>query len=239
MLGVLRKAKNMNGKTTRKLFSRKRTRNFWGPRTYMTVRIPLTAIPEALPNEGDEGLGDYVFGGLYERFDGERVYLTRFGKVSGGYPQKEQKRKVFFPSKIEDDWYTWYEAYTNVYPKKEWYEYKRQIFESSEPGAAKRPTPIEVYDLPEPLVRRLVDREYWHERYTHRFDYPEGYPLAYLGVAANYSKTQYSFVRGNYFYLTYSVKHMYRERAHEFCRALTRAFRRAKKAGIVLRIVGE
>lgn len=190
-------------------------------------------MPEPPPPFDDKAFGESGgFEGYYTRTENGRTYLTTISEVSGGRPgePEEEERRAFFiekdPSDHENPYYRWWEATTMVFDAAE-------FADKSNP----RPKPIETFDLDEEVVRAYRARLNWFTRYTHTFDYPEGHPLGLLKEPSDWSKTQYGRVEGRYFYLTYSVKYFYRNRANNFANTVARAVKAAKRAGIAVRVI--
>lgn len=218
----------MNGKTARKLLRRGQGRNMWGRRAFFTVRIPLSALPTEPPSFGASELGtEPLFEGVFERVVNDKVYHTHIGTISG---QKPPEGALFVTqSATNPQWYSWWEGTVLTFDAK---AYDDWWVKSSGP----RPEPIEKRAISEDLLRAYVERRRWLDRYTYEFDFPEGSPFTRLAEAAWFSKTQYGEIRGEYFYLTFSIKYFYRHRAIGFCRAITRVMRACKRAGIKLRV---
>lgn len=219
----------MNGKTARKLLRRGQGRNMWGDRAFFTVRIPLSAMPSRPPAFEASELGtEPLFEGVFEKVVDDKVYHTHIGSISGQDPPKGAL--LVTPNEFDPRYFTWWEGTVLVFDAKAYDDWWVR-------GTAPRPEPIEKKPISENLLRAYVERRSWLDRYTYKFDFPEGSPLTRLAEAAWFSKTQYGEIRGEYFYLTFSIKYFYRHRAIGFCRAITRVMRACKRAGIKLRVV--
>lgn len=225
----------MNARTARKLLRRGQTRNFWGRRSLVRVRVPLCDIPEPYPPFDGSALGaGDVFLGHFLRREGGRVYATTIDQWTGGAPADVSKafllkREPSLTNTLpEEPWFSWWEAVVCVYEEAAFDQWT---------GGTPFPDPVDQYDLDEETVGRYVAQRDWIHRHVVTFEYPVGSPLRALGRAANFAKTTYGAVAHGFLYLTYSVKYFQRDRADRFCSALASAFKRCKRAGLPLRVI--
>lgn len=242
----------MNGKTAKKLLMRGRDSVFWGRRAFLTVRLPLSLVPEPVPPRVPvDRVGESTgMGGYWKRSDenGHTVLTAISHPSSGGDPQRfidrgEIKVPVYHVNhesyeydETDDDGKVIGKETSHHY---DWWEIHEYVFDNYDTPEQKQ---IEDRAGSADLVDMYRARKQWIEKYTQgRGGEGTGIPVldGFL-VAAYWAKTTYESVdeaRG-WFYITYSVKWFYSHRKRGFARDLSRAMKRAKKAGVLARVVG-
>lgn len=222
----------MKAKAVKKILMRHRSRVLWGSRAFITVRFPLSLIPEPLPPRANEehNLGISMgLEGYWKRQEEENTVLTVIAQISSGRDPSDRKSETPVYHLRETDY-----GY-------EWWEIEERVFKGGLDVEPYRVNLIAVRPGPEAVMNAYRARKLWREKYLQGHEGETGIPVldGFLG-AANWAKTTYQHVdeKNGQVFITYSVKWFYPNRKLRFSSDLARAMRAAKAAGVPARIVG-
>lgn len=221
-----------NGRTIYKVLMRGRGSVFWGLRAFVKVRLPASVIPVPCPPlDYTKDWGTEISGGLWEKDLGDGVsqivYISHV--TSGGDPREygeDNGATIHFLH--EEKHLYWNESLF------QWWE-----------GTLRRvngTTPEETLQLPAEAVAAHKALHEWHRMYLDGLEDPSvarGPVLDAFMEATGCAKTHYTGFSGDgqFLYLTYSVKPMYKRRARQFCADLKRAFRVAAENGVKAKLM--
>lgn len=156
-----------NGRVIPRRVWRNRRNSFWGRRSFVTVRFPLSLIPEPKP-DFEEPPGEQSFlGDWHDERDDGTVLITRISRISGSDPRTDMEggpTPVCVRRHGESDWF-------------EWYEGTRQLLRKTADGYED----ISCEDLSVSYVEQYIALRDWIEKYLQEFGLDEDASL--MGAA--------------------------------------------------------
>lgn len=221
----------MNGKTARKLLMRGRSRNFWGRRAYLTVRVPVSLVPTPMPEPVRfEGFREGPFAGSWKSLD-DSEYITISRVATGrdphdttfGYMRPWQP--VYFANRdhvgaVGADYESW-SYWTGTRTKTV--------------GTDVNEEPLQERSA---LDERTVGLHKAHQEWLDRLQLEGLHPVLDALVISGYAaKSVHYEVKGQNILVTFGVKWFYPDTKLRFASGLGRAFRLAKRMGIPIRVI--
>lgn len=265
-----------NARTIKKRMMKNRLLSFWGQRSYVTVRLPISLFPPPPPDYPtplslypDDPVQSLKAKGWEQGFVGhwhrevpvsqltereradwepgdlDNVVLIKerwgISKIScGDDPRKDypdgghgiEERHIIFNK----------EPYTDkngeTYHSCAWWEgvFTCVALESLDEKVKRED--VQRFGIAPEIIDQYIARREWEDKYLVGMEGETGIPVldAFLD-AASYAKTTYPRIEGSYVYLTYSVKWFYPYYRARFSADLHRAFRVAKKHGVVVKLM--
>ena len=216
----------MNGRTAYKLARKSIKGSFWGKRSMVAVRLPLSLADEPPP----ESL--FKENHLEIKLPNGNYKTVAFHHVNG--PKDSCKNSRNFtkyleePDKYYADRSNWWEGdyiITTKSPYDDTFNRETDLVEEGE--------------MDEKSVTDYVNYKKWEDRYVHGINSwgydqppPSNPVLNAFHQAANWSKTTYGGVEGDNIYLVYSIKD---KRIKKFAPHLSKAMKFAKKHNVRVR----
>jgi hypothetical protein len=207
----------MNIKTVDKVLRAGKSDDFFGPRSYVTVSIPLSRLPEPPPSCPSFGRTGGLSGHFIRR-QGDHRIMTVFSEVFCDTKPEGEPKDGDGWGFVEDDGdggFSWWEGI-----ERWWKAAKREADDTF------------IKDVPLPLATIGAYRafEQWKDRYSgHK---PIGIDNFDAFVeAGQYARAIYPDVRRSKLMLTFGVKHFYPETRAAFVRCLTDALTLSEKTG--------
>lgn len=241
----------MNGRTIKRRLMENRANVMWGRRAFVTARLPLSVLPEPVPERPgpsdllDPGAG-WEEGFAYNWFrkvpHGDGTVLHEVYDVSKSYinfdPRKNSDEddgpfveRHLIREREDRDWFIWWSGH----------RLRAVLPEGEDPDRVDYRVDWQEEPLPEEDVDRAMVWDQWSTKYLRGLaPMGEGTGNPVLDAfhdAVNAAKTTYPYVRGKYVYITYSVKWFYPRRKARFCADLHRAFRVARKHGVKAKLL--
>jgi len=228
---------------------RNRHNVFWGRRAFVTARLPATVLPEPEPPKPgpldllDSGSG-WEEGFSYNWFrkvpQGDGTVIHEVYDVSKAYTNHDP-RKNSDAGPDEDHAEIIERHLIREYEDRDWFIWWRGVRRWTVLPDGVEPDGDSVWQeepLPEEDVDRAMAWDRWRDKYLVGLVGGTGNPvLDAFHDAAYAAKTTYPYVRGEYVYITYSVKWFYPRRKARFCADLHRAFRVARRHGVKAKLL--
>lgn len=241
----------MNARTIRKNLMRNRRTSFWGRRAFVTVRLPLTLFPPLPPpfptpldqNPTAQGWKE-GYGCWYRRIPAAQLTAEERAAWNVGEAETIVERWRFGVVMCSTDPRKWAENIGRIADRHvlrsglHSYDWWEGVHSLSIVG----PDDVEQGEQHRSLAPELIDqymaRRLWEDKWVSGMEGATDQPVvdAFLS-AANYAKTTYHRIAGEYVYLTYSVKWFYPRYKLRFATDLHHAFDVARQHGVSVRLM--